>query len=41
MSDKEQTPEEKELATKNMRLVIILGLVALGFYVGIILYHSK
>jgi hypothetical protein len=40
MSDKEKTTAEKELATKNMRLVIALGLVALGFYVGIFLMYS-
>jgi uncharacterized membrane protein (DUF485 family) len=40
MSDKEKTAEEKELATKNMRLVIVLGLIAFGFYVGIFLMYS-
>lgn len=35
MSENEKTDAEKELAAKNMRLVIILGLVALCFYVGI------
>jgi uncharacterized membrane protein (DUF485 family) len=39
MSDDKQTAAEKELAAKNMRLAIILGLVALGFYIGFILYY--
>ncbi len=39
MSDNDQTAAEKELAAKNMRLVIVLGLVALGFYVGIVLVY--
>lgn len=39
MSDNDKTAAEKELATKNMRLVIILGLVAVGFYVGIFLVY--
>jgi flagellar biogenesis protein FliO len=39
MSEKEQTTAEKELAKKNMRLVIILGLVAVGFYVGIVMIY--
>jgi hypothetical protein len=39
MSGKEKTPEEKELAAKNMRLVIVLGLVAAGFYVGIVMMY--
>jgi hypothetical protein len=39
MSDKEQTAAEKELAKKNMRLVIILGLVAAGFYAGIVMMY--
>tara|TARA_R110002072_G_scaffold21902_7_gene77224 strand:+ start:1463 stop:1585 length:123 start_codon:yes stop_codon:yes gene_type:complete len=39
MSDNDKTPAEKELAAKNMRLVIILGLVAVGFYVGIVLMY--
>jgi len=39
MSDDNKTPEEKELAAKNIRLAIILGLVAVGFYVGIVLMY--
>jgi uncharacterized membrane protein (DUF485 family) len=39
MSDDNKTPEEKELAAKNIRLAIILGLVAVGFYVGIVLIY--
>lgn len=30
---------QKELATKNRRLAIILGMVAVGFYVGFILFY--
>ncbi len=39
MSDNGKTAAEKELAAKNMRLAIILGLVAVGFYVGIVLFY--
>jgi hypothetical protein len=39
MRDDDKTSAEKELAAKNMRLVIVLGLVAVGFYVGIILTY--
>jgi len=39
MSDDNKTPAEKELAAKNMRLAIVLGLVAVGFYVGIVLMY--
>ena len=39
MSDNDKTASEKELAAKNMRLVIVLGLVALGFYFGIVLIY--
>lgn len=39
MSDNDKTSAEKELAAKNMRLVIVLGLVAVGFYVAIILMY--
>ena len=39
MSDNDKTPAEKELAAKNLRLVVILGLVAVGFYVGIVLMY--
>ena len=40
MSENDKTTAEKELANKNMRLVLILGLVAFGFYVGIFLMYS-
>jgi len=39
MSDNDQTAAEKELAAKNMRLAIILGLVAFGFYIGFMLFY--
>ncbi len=39
MNDNDKTVDEKELAAKNMRLAIILGLVAAGFYVGIVLVN--
>ena len=35
MSSNDKTPEEKELAAKNMRLAIGLGLVAIGFYIAV------
>ena len=38
MSEKDQQPD-KELARKNIRLAIILGLIAFGFYIGFILMH--
>ncbi|MGY9000761.1 MAG: hypothetical protein ACKVIK_12650 [Rhodospirillales bacterium] len=31
---------EKKLATKNIILVVVLGLVAVGFYAGIILVYT-
>ncbi len=31
---------DNDLAKKNIRLAIILGLVALGFYVGFILFYA-
>ena len=40
MSENDKELAEKELAAKNMRLVIILSLVALGFYAGIFLAYS-
>ena len=40
MNDKDQTAAEKELAAKNKRLAIILGLVAFGLYVGFILFYT-
>ena len=30
---------DKELAKKNIRLAIVLGLVAVGFYVGFVLLY--
>ncbi|MCZ6804009.1 MAG: hypothetical protein O7D86_08775 [Proteobacteria bacterium] len=39
MRDDDQTAAEKKLAAKNMRLVIILGLVAFGFYIGFMLFY--
>lgn len=39
MSSEDKTPAEKELAAKNMRLVVVLGLVAAGFYAGIIMMY--
>lgn len=38
MSDNDKTDAEKELAAKNIRLAIVLGLVALGFYIGMFLF---
>ena len=39
MNDNDKTVAEKELAAKNMRLAIILRLVAVGFYVAIVLVY--
>ena len=39
--EKEEPDAAKRLAAKNMRLAIILGLVALAFYAGFILLHAK
>jgi hypothetical protein len=39
MSKTDKTDAEKELAKKNMRLAIILGLVAVGFYAGIVMMY--
>ena len=39
--DKEETDAAKRLAEKNVRLAVILGLVALAFYAGFILLHAK
>lgn len=38
-NDKEDTDAANKLAGKNIRLAIILGLVALAFYAGFILLH--
>ena len=38
MGDDNQTDAERKLAAKNMRLAIILGLVAFSFYIGFILF---
>jgi|GEM_PF-3324366 len=35
MSDNDKTAAEKELAAKNIRVIIIVTLVAMGFYAGI------
>ena len=39
MNDEQQHATDKELARKNIRLAIILGLVAFGFYIGFILMY--
>ncbi|MEC7875755.1 MAG: hypothetical protein VYC15_03015 [Pseudomonadota bacterium] len=39
MSDDGQSSTDKELAKKNIRLAIILGLIAAGFYIGFILFY--
>ena len=39
MTDNGQSSAEKELAKKNIRLAIILGLVAAGFYAGFVLFY--
>tara|TARA_B100001105_G_C22293040_1_gene400418 strand:- start:216 stop:338 length:123 start_codon:yes stop_codon:yes gene_type:complete len=39
MSDNKQSSADKELAKKNIRLAIILGLIAAGFYIGFILFY--
>ena len=39
MSDDGQNSAEKELAKKNIRLAIILGLIAAGFYIGFVLWY--
>ena len=39
LSDNDKTAAEKELAAKNMRLVIVLALVAVGFYAAIVLVY--
>jgi hypothetical protein len=39
MGDKNKTAAEKELAKKNVRLAIILGLVAVGFYVWLLMLY--
>ena len=39
MSDNKQSSAEKDLAKKNIRLAIILGLVAVGFYAGFVLFY--
>lgn len=38
-NDKEDNDAANKLAAKNIRLAIILGLVALAFYLGFILLH--
>ena len=39
MAGRPKTPEEEQLAARNKRLAILLGLIALGFYVGFILLY--
>ena len=39
MSDDGQSSAEKDLAKKNIRLAIILGLIAAGFYIGFVLFY--
>ena len=39
-NDKDETDAARKLAAKNVRLAIILGLVALAFYAGFILLHA-
>jgi uncharacterized membrane protein (DUF485 family) len=39
--DKEDSDAARKLAAKNIRLAIILGLVALAFYIGFILMYAK
>jgi len=39
MTDNKQSSAEKELAKKNIRLAVILGLIAVGFYVGFVLFY--
>ncbi len=41
VDDQRPDPADKELAKKNIRLAIILGLVAFGFYIGFILMYWK
>jgi uncharacterized membrane protein (DUF485 family) len=38
MSNNDQMAAEKELAAKNIRLAIILGVVAFGLYIGMFLF---
>jgi len=39
--DKDDADAAKKLAARNIRLAIILGLVALAFYAGFILMYAK
>ena len=39
MSDNKQSSADKDLAKKNIRLAIILGLIAAGFYIGFVLFY--
>ena len=39
MSDDKQSSADKELAKKNIRLAIILGFIAAGFYIGFVLFY--
>ena len=40
MSKKDQATLKKELGRKNIRLAIILGLVAISFYAGFFLFYA-
>jgi hypothetical protein len=35
MNQSDKTPEEKGIAAKNMRLAIVLGLIAIAFYIAV------
>ena len=35
MNQSDKTPEQKDIAAKNMRLAIILGLIAIAFYAAV------
>jgi|LWDU01.1.fsa_nt_gi hypothetical protein len=41
MSNNDKTAAEKELAAKNMRIAIIVGVAAFGFYAAIVLTYMK
>jgi uncharacterized membrane protein (DUF485 family) len=38
MDNNDQAAAKKELAVKNIRLAIILGLIAFSFYIGLFLF---
>jgi len=41
MSNNDKTAAEKELAAKNIRVAIVVGVAALGFYAAIVLTYMK